>query len=160
MTISQVKPVIEGWFTTGEEPHLLASQCTTCRTVVFPPVPGEAGADSGAAAFYCRNPACDGEEQATVELSRRGTVWSYTDAQYQPPAPYVPPSDPFEPFALAAVELPEGIVVLGQVADGFGVADLKVGDEVELVVETLNTDEEGDRLIYRWRPVAPRGASA
>ena len=36
------------------------------------------------------------------------------------------------PFALAAVELPEGLVVLGQVADGFGVDDIKVGDEVEL----------------------------
>ena len=34
------------------------------------------------------------------------------------------------PFALAAVELPEGLVVLGQVAAGFGVADLRVGAEV------------------------------
>ena len=33
-------------------------------------------------------------------------------------------TDPYEPFALAAVELPEGIVVLGQVADGYGVDDL------------------------------------
>ena len=77
----------------------------------------------------------------TTELSRRGTVWSYTDAQYQPPPPYIPRSDPYVPFALAAVELPEGIVVLGQVADGYGVDDLQVGTEVELVVETLYTDE-------------------
>jgi uncharacterized OB-fold protein len=143
-------PVIEGWFTTGEEPRLLASRCTTCSNVVFPPVSGEAGA----AAFFCRNPACDGEEHATVELSRRGTVWSYTDAQYQPPAPYLSLSDPYEPFALAAVELPEGLVILGQVAQGYGVADLRVGSEVELVVETLNVDETGERTIYRWKPVA------
>jgi uncharacterized OB-fold protein len=143
-------PVIDGWFTTGEEPHLLASRCTTCSNVVFPPV----SSDAGAAAFYCRNPACDGEEHETVELSRRGTVWSYTDAQYQPPAPYIPQADPFEPFALAAVELPEGIVVLGQVAEGFGVGDLEVGAEVEVVVETLNTDESGERTIYRWRPLS------
>ena len=145
-------PVVDGWFTTGEEPHLLASRCTTCSNVVFPPV----SADAGAAAFYCRNPACDGEEHVAVELSRHGTVWSYTDAQYQPPAPYVPQSDPFEPFALAAVELPEGIVVLGQVAAGYGVGDLKVGDEVELVVETLEAgdgDEAPDLLTYRWKPV-------
>ncbi|HWI44387.1 MAG TPA: OB-fold domain-containing protein [Nocardioides sp.] len=148
MTASQVRPVIEGWFTTGDDPHLLASRCTACGNVVFPPVSG----DAAAAAFYCRNPACDGEDHVCVELSRRGTVWSYTDAQYQPPAPYVPQSDPFEPFALAAVELPEGIVVLGQVAAGFGVADLKVGDEVELVVETLDADETGERTTYRWRP--------
>lgn len=143
-------PVIDGWFTTGEEPHLLASRCTTCSNVVFPPV----SSDAGAAAFYCRNPACDGEEHDTVELSRRGTVWSYTDAQYQPPPPFIAPTEPFEPFALAAVELPEGLVVLGQVATGHGVADLTVGSEVELVVETLNVDETGERTIYRWKPVA------
>ena len=148
MTATSATPVIEGWFTTGEEPRLLASRCTACRNVVFPPV----SSGAGAAAFFCRNPACDGDEHDAVELSRRGTVWSYTDAQYQPPAPYVPASDPYRPFALAAVELPEGIVVLGQVADGFGVADLRVGAEVELVVETLNVDETGERTIYRWKP--------
>ena len=57
-------------------------------------------------------------------------------------------------FALAAVELPEGLVVLGQVADGFGVNDIRVGDEMELVVETLYTDEEGERTTWRWKPVA------
>ena len=57
------------------------------------------------------------------------------------------------PFALAAVELAEGLVVLGQVADGFGVADLKVGNPVELVVETLYTDETGERSIWRWKPI-------
>ncbi len=149
MTATSATPVIEGWFTTGEEPSLLASRCTTCSNVVFPPV----SSDAAEAAFHCRNPACDGDQHESVELSRRGTVWSYTDAQYQPPAPYVSLSDPYEPFALAAVELPEGIVVLGQVADGFGVADLRVGAEVELVVETLNVDETGERTIYRWKPV-------
>ncbi|MCR1786643.1 OB-fold domain-containing protein [Nocardioides carbamazepini] len=149
-------PVIEGWFTTGAEPRLLASRCTRCSNVVFPPVSSAAGA----AAFYCRNPACDGQEQDSVELSRRGRVWSYTDAQYQPPAPYQPAGDPFQPFALAAVELPEGLVVLGQVADGYGVSDLKVGTEVELVVETLNVDETGERTIYRWKPIAGQEASA
>ncbi len=90
-----------------------------------------------------------------VELSRRGRIWSYTDAQYQPPPPYVARTDPYEPFALAAVELPEGLVVLGQVADGYGVGDLTVGAEVELVVETLYTDDDGDHTIWRWLPVLP-----
>ena len=61
------------------------------------------------------------------------------------------------PFALAAVELPEGLVVLGQVAEGYGVADLKVGTEVELVVETLYTDESGERTVWRWKPVVELG---
>lgn len=136
-------PVVEGWFTTGDDPRLLAARCKTCGDLVFPPPPA-------AAATYCRNPACDGTEREPVELSRRGRVWSYTDARYQPPAPYVAQTDPFEPFALAAVELPEGLVVLGQVADGFGVDDLSVGADVELVVEPLDTEH----TIWRWRPVA------
>ena len=143
-------PAVAGWFTTGDEPRLVASRCTSCGTLVFPPPPPEA-------ASFCRNPACDGEEHEPAELSRRGRVWSYTDAQYQPPAPYVPATEPFEPFALAAVELPEGLVVLGQVAAGYGVGDLKVGAEVELVVEPLESDERGVRTIWRWKPVVELG---
>ena len=137
-------PAVEGWFTTGPEPALVGSRCTTCTTLYFPPV---------ASAGFCRNPACDGEEFASTHLTRRGRIWSYTDARYQPPAPYVPATDPYEPFALAAVELPEGITVLGQVADGYGVADLRVGAEVELVVEPL----DDDRSIWRWKPVTELG---
>ena len=140
-------PAIDGWFTTGSAPALVGSRCTTCGTVFFPRLGGASG--SG----FCRNPACAGEEFEETELSRRGTIWSYTDAQYQPPPPYLPRTDPYEPFALAAVELPEGLVVLGQVADGYGVADLRVGAEAELVVETLYADETGDRLIWRWLPL-------
>jgi hypothetical protein len=147
------RPAIDGWFTTGEAPALLGSRCTTCATTYFPPTPADR---SG----FCRNPACAGEEFETVELSRRGSVWSYTDAQYQPPAPYLPRTDPYEPFALAAVELAEGITVLGQVADGYRVDDLRVGAEVELVLETLNTDDEGDLLIWRWKPVTELGEEA
>jgi uncharacterized OB-fold protein len=148
------RPAIDGWFTTGEAPALLGSRCTTCATTYFPPLPADRQG-------FCRNPACDGEGFESVELSRRGSVWSYTDAQYQPPAPYVSPTDPYEPFALAAVELDEGITVLGQVADGYGVGDLRVGAEVELVVETLNQDDEGaDLLIWRWKPVTELGEEA
>jgi len=144
MTTTSGTPAVEGWFTTGEEPRLLAARCTECGDLVFPPPPAEASA-------FCRNPHCAGTTSEPAELSRRGRVWSYTDAQYQPPAPYVPATDPFEPFALAAVELPEGLVVLGQVAAGYGVQDLTVGAEVELVVEAQ--DAAGETLIWRWKPV-------
>ncbi len=139
-------PAIDGWFTTGPDPALVGTRCMTCETVYFPRASG-----------FCRNPGCSGEEFAEVELSRRGTIWSYTDAQYQPPPPYVPSTDPYVPFALAAVELPEGMVVLGQVAEGYGVADLRVGAEAEVVVETLYSDETGERTIWRWKPVTEMG---
>ena len=134
-------PVIEGWFTVGEEPALIGRRCPECGTYQFPPT-GE----------WCPNPACRSMTMEPVELSRRGKVWSYTDAQYKPPEPFVPLSDPFEPFAIAAVELEkEQIVILGQVAAGFGVGDLQVGSEVELVVEPL--DPSG-ALVWKWRPVS------
>jgi uncharacterized OB-fold protein len=137
-------PAIEGWFTTDDEPTLLGSSCTTCGTVFFPKAEG-----------FCRNPACRGREFTETPLSRRGKVWSYTDAQYQPPAPYISSTEPYVPFTLAAVELAaEQLVVLGQLADGFTVDDIKVGDEVELTIEPLYELDGETHLIYKWRPVA------
>jgi uncharacterized OB-fold protein len=140
-----MQAAVEGWFTTGDSPALLGSRCASCATVYFPPASG-----------FCRNPVCAGEEFEQVELSRRGRVWSSTDARYQPPPPYQPRTDPYEPFALAAVELSEGITVLGQVAEGYGVADLRVGAEVELVVEPL----DDELLVWRWKPVTELGEEA
>lgn len=134
----------EGWFTDeGGRAALVGNKCTECGTVFFP-----------AASYFCRNPDCSGREFEAVELSTRGTVWSYTDAQYQPPPPYVPTTDPFEPFAVAAVELAaEGMVVVGQVAKGYGVDDLTVGSPVELVVETLFEDDDHEYTVWKWKPV-------
>jgi uncharacterized OB-fold protein len=138
-------PAIEGWFTTGDEPALVGTRCRACGTVFFPRETG-----------FCRNPRCNSTDLDETELSRRGRVWSYTDARYQPPPPYVPRTDPYEPFALAAVELEdEGLVVLGQVADGYGVDDLSIGTPVELVVEPLDDSS----LIWRWKPITSEGAS-
>jgi uncharacterized OB-fold protein len=137
-------PAVEGWFTLGEggTAALAGSRCTTCGTYAFP-----------AEAHYCRNPDCDGQEFETVELSRRGKIWSYTDARYQPPPPYVA-ADPYVPFCLAAVELAaEKLVVMGQVVGGVTVDDLKVGDEVELVVDTLFSEGDTDYLVWKWQPI-------
>lgn len=138
-------PAVEGWFTTSPEPHLLGTRCTTCGTVFFPRASG-----------FCRNPECRGRELEEVELARTGKVWSYTDAQYQPPPPYIPTGEEHEPFAIAAVELAdEAMVILGQVADGYTVDDLTVGADVELVIEPLYQADGVDHLIYRWKPVKP-----
>ena len=134
------RPAVDGWFT---DSHLLGHRCTTCGTYVFPPQ-----------ARFCPDPRCQGDQFDTVPLSRTGRIWSYTDARYQPPPPYVPRTDPHTPFAIAAVELDaEKLVVLGQVVDGVGVDDLSVGMAMELVTETLLTDDEGDQVIWKWRPV-------
>jgi len=62
--------------------------------------------------------------------------------------------DPFVPFAIAAVELgEERLIVLGQVAAGIDVARLRVGMPMELVLETLYSEGETDKLVWKWRPV-------
>lgn len=134
-------PAVEGWFSL-DPPTLLGSRCTVCGTYAFP-----------REAAFCRNPDCESTEFDEVPLSRRGTVWSYTDACYQPPAPYVA-ADPYEPFCIAAVELAaEKMVVMGQVVPGVAVADLAVGTEVELVLDTLYEDDDNQYLVWKWQPV-------
>jgi len=134
---------LEGWYTLdGTKPQLIGSKCTACGTYYFPKQ-----------SRFCRNPACHGAEFEEVPLSRRGRVWSYTNACYQPPEPFVAP-DPFVPFTIAAVELErERMVVLGQVVAGVDVNDLKVGAEMELVLDTLYSDEEAERVVWKWKPV-------
>ncbi len=141
-------PVVAGWFThdSGEEDfRLLGTRCGACSSVFFPREDA-----------FCRNPACQGGELAEVPLSRRGRIWSYTDARYRPPAPYV--SDPdteWEPYTLIAVELPaERMVVLGQGVPGLSVADLAVGMEVEVVPGVLNEDAGTVWTTWHWRPTA------
>ena len=143
MTQNAVEPAIEGWYTLDQDrPHLIGSQCVACATYYFPKQ-----------ALYCRNPNCDSEQFEEVTLSREGTVWSYTNACYQPPEPYIA-AQPYEPFTIAAVSLEkEQMIILGQVVAGVTVEDLKVGDTLELVLDTLYTEESVDKLVWKWKPV-------
>ncbi len=104
--------------------------------------------------MFCRNPGCEGREFQEVPLSRTGKIWSYTNNCYAPPKPYMAP-DPFVPYAIAAVELAdEKMVILGQVAAGTDFDALKVGMEMELVLETLFEDEESEHIVWKWKPTA------
>lgn len=177
-TIKERRPAIEGWFTTdgsvvsgvdgsgtggvgagdvgaagsgtetGDGVRLIGSRCTTCGTPFFP-----------RNTLACRNPGCtgpkDGSELEECTLSGHGTVWSYTDARYQPPPPYVSP-DPFRPYVIAAVELAaEKMIVLGQVVPGIEVTDLTVGMAVELTLGTLYEDDEAEYVTWMWKPAGP-----
>ena len=138
-------PAIDGWFTTGPTPALVATRCTACRTLFFPPVDGA-----------CRNPACGGGDVERVELSRHGTVWSTPTPATSPlrrtsrlprgtrPSPWQPSSSPRGSSSSAR-------------SQGYGVDALTVGTEVELVVEPLYTDDTGERTIWRWKPLTELG---
>ncbi|HUC36480.1 MAG TPA: OB-fold domain-containing protein [Acidimicrobiales bacterium] len=143
--VKEQLPAVEGWFSTGEEPALIGGRCGTCGTYSFP-----------REALYCRNPDCDAGPSEEVALSRRGRVWSYTDACYGPPPPFVA-VDPFVPFCIAAVELAtEKMVVMGQVAGHVGVDELAIGDEVELITDVLYEDDDHEYLVWKWQPVTRR----
>ena len=138
---------IDGWWSVSDSgddaglPHLIGARCPQCGTYVFPPRENN-----------CPNPACAADELEAVALSRRGTLWGYTENRYQPPPPY-PQQENFEPFAVAAVQLErEGIIVLGKVVEGTLATDLKVGMAMELTTMTLYTDDDGvRRSVYAWR---------
>ncbi len=136
-------PAIDSWLSIDpKRPRLLGTKCTSCGCVFFP-----------RETVRCQNPECGGREFEEHELSPHGKVWSYTNAGYQPPAPYKPRSEPFKPFALAAVELEaEKIVVLGQVVEDVDVSQLSVGMDMELVLDTLDEDEESEIVTWKWKP--------
>lgn len=155
-------PAIDGWMSTPPLDQLpdddgsgipgvklIGTRCVDSGTYFFPPE-----------RVMSRVPGHSGSELVEVELSTTGTLWSYTDAQYQPPTPFVAPTDPYEPYCLAAVELAEEkMVVLGQVIAGVSVDDLRVGMEMELVLGTLDADDDHEYMIWKWRPVAATGST-
>ncbi|MCA9574689.1 MAG: OB-fold domain-containing protein [Myxococcales bacterium] len=136
-------PAVEGWFTMSDPPTLTGTRCTACKTVFFP-----------RETVACRNPACRSTSFDEYALSRRGKLWSYTTAHYQPPPPYIAP-DPFVPYSIAVVELEaEQMTVLGQVPASVPAESLVVGMEMELVVEKLYEDEQNEYVVWKWTPVA------
>jgi hypothetical protein len=124
------------------EGRLLGGRCPSCGATFFPKQWS-----------FCRNPSCVGADLDDVELSTRGTLWSFTDNRYSPPPPF-PATEPFEPYGVAAVELAdEQMVVLGQVARGTDITRLALGAEMELVIEEHSEDDETVRTVWKWKPV-------
>ena len=134
----------EEWISEGDGPALYGSRCVACGVVAFPAVTS-----------YCPNPDCGSREHERHRLASTGNVWSYTNAAYQPPSPYISGTDPYEPFGIAAVELDaDGLVVLGQLAAGHSIDELTGGTRVELVIEPLYVDDDRvERTVWKWRPI-------
>lgn len=134
-------PVVEGLFTwPAEAPNLIGGKCDSCSSYCFPKFSN------------IHKPGCRMRQVKEVLLSRRGRLDSYTIQYYPPPPPFVP-TDPFVPYAVGLVALPEGISVLG-ILTGCNIHALKVNIDVELVVEKLYEDEQGNEaLSWKFRPV-------
>ena len=123
-----------GLFTDAEEPALLGSRCGSCGSHLFP------RAD---ACSYCA-----AEEPEPVELSDRGTLWSWT-AVTAPPPGYQGET----PFGIGVVELPEGVRVITRLTESDPAA-LAEGQPMELRIVALHRDAEGNDVVtYAFAPV-------
>ena len=125
-----------------DEPRLLATRCRACGTHVFPVQDG------------C--PRCMASDGDVVELATRGRLWTWTIQGFPPKSPpYAGDTDParFRPFGVGYVELPGQVKVETRLT----VADpdaLRIGMEMELVLEVLGQDEAGNDLVtYAFAPV-------
>lgn len=79
-------------------------------------------------------------------------LYSYTIARNRPPGNYVGP-DPFQPFAIGLVELPEGLRILAPLTD-CDLENLQIGVRLELKVQKAYEDAEGNDVVGYWfRPV-------
>jgi len=129
-------PVSDGVFTwPSDDPHLLGSRCRNCGNHMFPVQSG------------C--PKCMGVETETVELSNRGTLWTWTVQGFPPKAPpFIGDADPksFQPFGVGYVELPGEVKVEARLTEA-DPATLRIGMEMELVIVPLNVDDDGNEIV-------------
>ena len=117
----------------GTEGVLLGMRCRDCGIYLF------------GAALFCQ--ACSASNLEAVELSRRGSLYSYTTV-HVPPAGWPGPV----PYLLGEVELPEGPHVLAEIVN-CAETDLHVGLPVELALQQVQSGESGPgRVVYKWRP--------
>ncbi len=80
--------------------RLAGSKCTSC------------GETSLGKKTICSN--CGRDTVREVSLGDHGVLWSFTVVRHRPPGNYKGP-EPFVPFGLGLVELPEGLRVLSPI---------------------------------------------
>ena len=119
-----------------EKVGLMGSRCHDCGEVFLGKV------------YACQN--CQSENLESIPLSKTGKLYSYTVVRNRPPGDFKGPDNPFIPFPVGLVELPEGVRILS-VLDG-DINKLKIDTDLELLIEKLYEDEEGRTVItYKFK---------
>jgi uncharacterized OB-fold protein len=131
-------PDISTW--PQENPQLVGSRCARCDATVFPAQP--------------RCPKCSGDQMARELLPRTGTLVAWTTQGFPPGAPYAGPTGKdFVPFGVGLVQLGDVIRVEGRLTEN-DPAKLKFGQEVELTMVPLTTDDDGNEVLtFAFQPV-------
>lgn len=132
-------PIRQGlfeWFDDGA--HLIGSRCRECAEVTFPTTP------------FC--PQCCAQTTEDIPLSQRGVLYSFTVQRFRPPPPYRGP-DPFVPYGVGMIELPEGLRVTAVLEEN-DPEKLRVGMEMALATTTFFEDQEGNEVLgYKFKVV-------
>ena len=141
MSTANRVPAVSGLFSeTAEGPRLLGSKCTSCGTPYFP------------RSEICHNPDCEKTQMEDASFGPRGRVWSSAVPNYPPPPPALS-QKPYEPYAVAAVDLPAGLRVMGRVATD-DPENVPVGAEVELVFDAFGSDDAGNEIVsWMFKPL-------
>ena len=125
-------PIAPNVFLTQPELHLLAGRHVESGRLVFP-LPADT-------AFR------------PVPLPTRGLLWSYTVQHFAPKSPPYRGSEPFEPFALGYVELPNCLIIESRLTE-VAFNALRIGMPMELTTLVLRTDSDGAHITtYAFRP--------
>ncbi len=131
------RPIADGILTDEQPPRLIGGRDRDTGRIVFPmPVGGEA------------------ERFDAVPLAREGRIWSWTVQRFAPKSPPYMGSEPFEPFALAYVELPGEVIVESRLT-GFDFSKLDCGLPARLTTIPFGSASDGATLTtYAFEPVA------
>jgi uncharacterized OB-fold protein len=127
-------PCVEGLFTEDGGATLHGSKCVTCNTPYFP------------RSAACHNPDCSGSNMEDADFGGKGTLWSYSVADFPPPPPHIF-DKPFTPYAMGVVDMECGLRLIGQMVDK--AEDVNVGAQVELVIDTLYHAD--DKAFTSWK---------
>jgi uncharacterized OB-fold protein len=140
MGLKQI-PVSQGLFTdTAEGPRLIGCRCVGCNTPYFPKTE------------VCRNPSCDDSKIEDTSFGPKGTIWSVAMQDYPPPSP-VKFDEPYQPYAMGVIDMPEGLRVLGRIATD-DPRSVEPGMDVELIIEAICHDDDGNEVMsWKFRPV-------
>ncbi len=118
-----------------EDVRLTGSQCSGCGEV------------SLGQTQLCPN--CGRDSVKPISLARDGMLWSYTIIRHRPPGDYAG-KDPFEPFGLGLIELPDGLRVLSPIEGD--IASLKIGMKLTFKAYARPT-QTGERVLFTFAPL-------
>lgn len=113
--------------------RLEAGKCTGCDKIHFPKRP------------ICSE--CRGNDHEDIQLSRKGTVVSFSEIHAAPPkfAEQVP-------YVIGIIELDRGVRISCQIADCHG-SDIRVGAAVQIEFRRISQEGEAGIINYGYKAV-------